>query len=159
MILEDWIRSKYVRKEFLKRPGASNDRVDPGTHPALLPLFPTLHISPSLLRSTASCSVTCGRAVKSKADELCGVARRGGVREDGLDGQERRGQDRRPISVTPHAPIPGRYPPRVTVVTVGVPRRRLVSKEGKWQARYFTLKDFKLSYFKECANPTTKNFS
>ena len=103
--------------------------------------------------------MTCGRAVKSKADELCGVARRGGVREDGLDGQERRGQDRRPISVTPHAPIPDRYTPRVTVVTVGVPRRRLVSKEGKWQARYFTLKDFKLSYFKECAAPPQKNFS
>ena len=102
--------------------------------------------------------MACGRAGKLEADELCGVARRGGVREDGLDGQERRGQDRRPISVTPHAPIPGRYTPRVTVVTVGVPRRRLVSKEGKWQARYFTLKDFKLSYFKECAAPRKKTF-
>ena len=87
------------------------------------------------------------------------LVRRGGVREDGLDGQERRGQDRRPISVPPHAPLsPDRYTPRVTVVTVGA-ARRLVSKEGKWQARYFTLKDFKLSYFKECANPTTKFFS
>ena len=40
--------------------------------PSLLLLFPTLHISPSLFTVTASCSVTCGRAVKSKADELCG---------------------------------------------------------------------------------------
>ena len=73
MVLEDWIRSKYVRKEFLKRPGASNDRVDPGTHPALpSPLPDSPHFSPSLFTVTASCSVTCGRAVKSKADELCG---------------------------------------------------------------------------------------
>ena len=40
MVLEDWIRSKYVRKEFLKRPGASNDRVDPGTHQPSLPSPP-----------------------------------------------------------------------------------------------------------------------
>ena len=46
MVLEDWIRSKYVRKEFLKRPGASNDRVDPGTHPALpSPLPDSPHFS------------------------------------------------------------------------------------------------------------------
>ena len=49
MILEDWIRSKYVRKEFLKRPGASNDRVDPGAHANPSPPLPNApHFSPSL---------------------------------------------------------------------------------------------------------------